>query len=153
MKIIGFNINKILIERKNPIKGRLEIKSNLDIKDIQEEKVPIFDKQLSLKFDFSFTVDYNPNIAKIEVNGSVITLEEKLEFEEILKDWKKKKFPSKLKIPLFNFILNKCNIKVIPLEEEMGLPLHIPFPKLRPEPERTNKSTKSTISGPANYTG
>jgi len=139
MKIIGFNISKILIERENPIKGKLEIKSGLDIADIKKEEVPISEKP-GLKFDFSYKVDYNPNIAKLEIKGSLITLDDDNESKEILEAWKKKKYEHKSKVPIFNFIMSKCNIKAIQLEDEMGLPIHIPLPKLR-----NNK--------PASYTG
>jgi len=143
MKIIGFNISKISIERKNPIKGKLELKSGLDIENIEKDEVPISPNP-ALKFDFAFKIDYNPNIAKIEIKGSVITLDDKDEGKDILKAWKKKKFDHPSKIPLFNFIMGKCNIKAIQLEDDLGLPLHIPMPKLRPKTENSN---------PANYTG
>jgi len=143
MKIIGFSIHKISVERKNPIKGKLKIKSNLNIDDIIKEKVPISTNE-ALKFDFSYNINYEPNIAKIEIKGSVIALDDKNESEEILKEWKKKKYTHNSKIALFNFIMNKCNIKAIQFEDEVGLPLHIQMPKLRP---------KSNSENPATYTG
>ncbi len=141
MKIIGFNIYKIVIERKNPVKDQAEIKSDLSIEDIKEEEIPISDKK-SLKIDFSFGVDYRPDIARLEMKGSVLALEEKGEFKDILKDWKKKKLSAEFKIPLFNFILSKCNVKAIGLEDEMGLPIHIPFPQLSAERKAAAKEDK-----------
>ena len=55
---------------------------------------------------------------------------------------KKKKFTHAMKIPLFNFIMNKCNIKAIQYEDELGLPIHVQMPKL-----------KAKSNNPANYTG
>ena len=141
MKIIGFNLHKLSIERKNALKGKLNIKSKLDIEDIRQEIVPI-SKSPALKFDFAYSITYEPNVAKTDIKGSVIALDDKNEAESILKEWKSKKFSNQLKVPLFNFILSKCNLKALKLEDELGLPLHIPFPKLRPRPD-----------GPANYTG
>jgi hypothetical protein len=143
MKIIGFNISKILVERKSPIKGKLEIKSGLDIENIEKDEVPISPTP-ALKFDFSYKLDYNPNIAKIEIKGSIVTLDDKDESKDILKKWKKKKFDHASKIPLFNFIMSKCNIKAIQLEDDLGLPLHIPMPKLKAQSDNNN---------PANYAG
>ena len=60
------------------------------------------------------------------------------------KDWKKKKFNHPVKLPLFNFIMEKCNLKALQLEEEVSLPFHIPMPKLAPAPNQEN---------PANYAG
>ena len=51
--------------------------------------------------------------------------------KEILKQWKNKKISEDFKIPLFNLILRKSNVKTLELEEEMGLPLHIPLPHLK----------------------
>ena len=36
MKILGMNISKINASRKNPIKGQLNIKSDIDIKNIEK---------------------------------------------------------------------------------------------------------------------
>ena len=146
MKIIGFNITKILAERKNPIKGKLEVKSNVDIKDISKESVPISDNE-ALKFEFEFTINYNPKFADIIIAGSVLALDDEDDSKEILKQWKKRKFEHKLKLPLFNFIMEKCNLKAFQLEEELSLPLHIPLPKLRPQQDQ--ESNKN----PANYAG
>jgi len=44
-----------------------------------------------------------------------------------------------MRVPLFNFIMNKCNIKALYLEDEMGLPLHIPLPKISTEQETSEK--------------
>jgi hypothetical protein len=151
MRIIGFNIKKLSAERKNPVKGNLEIKSGLNIDDIQKEEVNISDKN-SLRFDFTFTIDYTPDIGKIEIKGSVIALDEKEESKEILKDWKKKKFNHPIKLGLFNFIMEKCNLKALQLEEEISIPFHIPFPKLAPA-QNQNQQQAGKNENPANYAG
>jgi hypothetical protein len=154
MKIISFILNKVLIERKNPIKGKLEIKSGLHIADITKESNPLSDKD-SLRFDFIFTVGYTPDIAQIEIKGSLITLDEKDESKEILKDWKDKKIQESIRLPIINFIMEKCTIKAIELEEEMGLPIHLPMPKLslKPTEEKEGKSKKEKEKNLANYAG
>ena len=134
MKIIGFSLKKISVERKNPIKGKLEIKTGLNIENIIKEEVPISDSP-ALKFDFNYNINYEPNLAKLEIKGSIITLDDKSESEEILKEWKNKKFSHSSKLAIFNFILSKCNIKAIQLEDEIGLPFHIEMPKLKPKKE------------------
>jgi len=144
MKIIGFNLNKVSIEKTSIAKGKLEIKSGLDIQDITKEEINISNTN-TIKFDFKYTVDYNPNIAKIDLRGFVIILDDKNEGKEILQDWKKKKFNHPVKLPLFNFIMGKCNIKALQLEDELGLPLHIPLPKLQATPKGSENK--------ANYAG
>jgi len=145
MKIIGFTINKIQAERKNPVKDKLEIKSGLNIEDITKETVDI-SKNSAIKFDFTYSVDYTPDVAEIKIKGSVIAIDEKDESKDLLKEWKKKKFNSPLKIPLFNFIMDKCTIKSLELEEQLGIPFHIPLPRLTAA-ETQNPETR------ANYTG
>ncbi len=151
MRIIGFSLEKVLAERKNPIKGKVEVKSNIDIKNIQKQEVAI-SKSPGLKFDFDFTIDYEPKFANVIISGSVIALDEKEESAEILKEWKKKKFVHPVKLALFNFIMDKCNLKALQLEDDLSLPMHIPLPKLRvQQPQQTDG--QGGQSGPANYAG
>ena len=144
MQILGLTFDKISIEMKNPLKGKLELKSNLKVEDITEQKLNISDKP-ALKFDFSFSVNYDPNIAVVNLKGSLVALDNKNESKEILKEWKDKKFNHPSKIAILNQIMNKCNIKAIQLEDEFNLPLHINLPKIKPASQKS--------SGPANYTG
>ena len=59
---------------------------------------------------------------------------EKEELKEFLKFWKENKLPEGHKIPLFNFIMSKCNIKALTLEDELALPYHITtLPRFVPE--------------------
>ncbi len=144
MRIIGFTINKILAERKTPMKDKVEIKSGLNIDDISKEEVDI-SKSPAVKFDFTYSIDYAPNVAEIKIKGSVIAIDEKDDSKDILKEWKKKKFNSPMKVPLFNFIMDKCAIKSLELEEQLGLPFHIPLPKLTPvQPQNPETSAKYT---------
>jgi hypothetical protein len=141
MRIIGFNFSKIDAERKNPIKGKLEIKSNLEIVSIEKEELELAKNQLALKFNFKFSVRYEPEFANINLEGfTLVSLEEK-KAGEIVKHWKKKKIPEEIKIPLFNFILSKSSIRALQLEEEFGLPPHIPFPKINPQKENSTNYT------------
>jgi len=129
---------KIGIERKEQIEKELKISQNIDIKEIEKEKVPVSNDE-ALKVTFNFTIDYSKDSAKIEFVGNLIILPEKEETKKILKSWKDKKFTDEFRIPLFNFIMSKCNIKALALEDEMGLPFHIPMPRLSPEQQNPNK--------------
>lgn len=131
MRIIGFNLLKTSIERKEKFNDRPKITQNIDIKDIVREKIPISDQE-ALKIKFTFTIDYSKDIAKLEFLGNIITLPDEEEIKEILKEWKNKKIPENIRVGLFNFIMSKCNVKAIQLEDEMGLPLHVPLPRLKP---------------------
>jgi hypothetical protein len=143
MNIIGFNFNKISIERKDAAKGELKVSNKLEISNITKEEISI-SKDGALKVDFEYIIEYEPKVAVIELKGHLLVLAEEKDSKEILKEWKeKKKFTHVSKIALLNFILDKCLLKALVLEEELGLPKHMPFPKLtteNPKPVTENKA-------------
>ncbi len=132
MKIIGFNLLKVSIERKEKLEGELKIDQNIDIKDVVKEKVPISTKE-ALRVKFGFVINYSNNSAKVEFEGFLILLPEDNEMKEFLDAWKDKQIYEKAKMPLFNFIMTKCNVKALSLEDDLSLPIHLPMPRLNPE--------------------
>lgn len=131
MQIIGFNLTKVLVERKEKLEGKLEVKQNIDISDVSKEKIP-FSEGEAVKITFNFTVTYDPDFAKLDLQGYLIVIVDKEESKKFLKSWKDKKLPDGVKVSLFNFIMNKCNIKALNLEDELNLPLHVPMPRINP---------------------
>jgi hypothetical protein len=153
MKIIGFSIKRILAEVKENQKTSLEVISNLNLEDLKESKIE-HTKQQSIIISFNFYVDYKPNVAKIEFKGRLILLDDENKTSEIIKAWKQKKLPEEIKLPILNYILEKCNIKSLGLEEELGLPLHIPLPKLSTRKIQENpEKIESEGKKPASYAG
>ncbi|MBM3246973.1 hypothetical protein FJZ17_00305 [Candidatus Pacearchaeota archaeon] len=156
MKIIGLVFEKISIEKKNAIKEKTEIKSGLSITDIKKEENNLSDKD-ALRFDFSYEVDYSPEIAKVELKGSIITIDDKGESKEIFKSWKEKKVEDKIRIPLFNFIMEKCNVKALALEDDLGMPFHMPMPRIgvraQTQDNKDEKNKNNKEKNPANYAG
>ena len=132
MRIIGFNLTRILVEKQEKPGDKIKVDQNINIKDIFEEKIPI-SKDKALKINFSLIINYSDNYAKIEFEGSILILPEKEELKEFLDSWKDKKIPKDQRVHLFNFIMNKCNIKALYLEDEMALPYHIPMPRITQE--------------------
>ena len=132
MRIIGFNLTKILAERQEEDGQGIRVDQNINIKDIKEEKNPITNNK-ALKIKFTLTVTYSKDFGKIEFEGSIMTLPDEGEFKSIMDSWKDKKIPENMKFGIFNFIMNKCNVKALHLEDEMGMPLHIPMPRLSKE--------------------
>lgn len=127
------NITKISGERKNIIKGKIDVKQNIDIKDIEKQDIAISDKP-GLKVEFEYSIKYEPKVADVEIKGSILVLDDKNESKDILKDWKKKKINPIFKIPVYNYIIEKVSLKAINMEDELALPLHQPFPKIAPKP-------------------
>lgn len=135
MRIIGFNLTKILVEKQEKFGEKLQVNQNINIKNIFEEKIPITENK-ALKIAFNLSITYSENFAKMEFEGTILVLPEKDEFKKILESWKNKNIPETLRVPIFNFIMDKCNIKALYFEDELGLPFHMPMPKLTLEPKK-----------------
>ena len=132
MRIIGFNLSKISAERKEKKVEKIQLSQNINIKDVIKEKIPISESE-ALSIKFTFTIDYSEDFANVEFGGIVLILPEKDELKTFLKSWKDKKIPDEFRTPLFNFIMSKCNIKALNLEEELSIPHHIPMPYINPQ--------------------
>ena len=72
MSIVGFNFEKIMVEKKNKVSSNLKIKSNLSIVDIEKENLNLTSAGDVLKFNFEYGVDYEPEIGKIVLNGNLL---------------------------------------------------------------------------------
>ncbi|MBU3907103.1 MAG: hypothetical protein KKA64_02525 [Nanoarchaeota archaeon] len=135
MRLIGFNFNKISIEKKaEELSSDLKIKSNLDVLSIEKIDIGLSkEKEESLLVKFSYIINYDPNIAVIDLNGLIIiSLDSKIA-KDLLQKWKKKTIPEEIRVSLFNIILRKVNVKALELEDEMNLPLHVPLPRIKGE--------------------
>jgi len=143
MRIIGFNFTKVLAEKALGFSAGSEISTNIEFKNIEKEESDLTKESSEvIKLSFEFKVEYNKKETKenkeknakngeIILDGIIILLASKDEAKTIFKDWEKKELQPSFKIPIFNFILNKCSIRALQLEEELGLPMHIPMPKLK----------------------
>ena len=138
MKFIGFNFNKISVERLSNKLEKIKINTKIDISKIEPLKTDIFDKKEEIiSVGFTYNIDYVPDFAKIELAGDVLISAESKTTKKILKDWKDKKMDEDFRTFLFNIILRKSNLKALQLEDEMNLPIHLPFPSLKREENKT----------------
>jgi hypothetical protein len=134
MTIVGFNFTKLEAEKREPVKGKININNNVSIKDVEEKKIALAnDKQKVLSFTFEFIAKYDPNVGSIKFTGDVLFMEESKKAKELLDGWKKdKKLPKEIMPGILNTVLNKCNIQALILSEQINLPPPIPLPKLQP---------------------
>lgn len=130
MRVLSFNFGQISGEKKSEIINKIQISSNIDIKSVTAEKVELIKEDSVIKVDYSFKIDYNENIANIMFSGNVFLTVDKEKSKEILSQWKNKKMPEDFRIFLFNFILAKCSIKAMQIEEDLNLPIHMPLPRV-----------------------
>ena len=146
--IIGLNFTKVLIE-KNSHKDKqkvTKIGAKTEILSIEEEKIEIPDKK-AFRANFSFLISYEPNLAKILIEGSLLYLDNPEKISEMIHSWKKKSFPQEMRIELLNYILSKCNIRALALEDDFNLPPHIPMPKFQPKPNQPSSKNSKEVSG------
>jgi len=134
MRLVGFDFKKISIERFKDQVENLKFNTKVDISAVDTIKSDIFrSKEELLKIEFIYSVMYEPEFAKVELTGNIILAVEPRIAREVLKGWKDKQTSEEFRIFMFNIILRKSNIKALQLEDELGLPLHIPLPSLSKE--------------------
>lgn len=139
MKLIGFNFQKIEAERKKEVLSNVRITTNIEILSIEKTKADILSiKEDLFNIQFRYSLNYEPDTAKIILEGNLVLIVDSVLSKEITEEWKKKKIPSGFNVTLLNLILRKAGIKAVSIEEDLGLPTHIPFPSLK-EKEQPNK--------------
>ena len=135
MGIIGFNFNKILAEKSEQVKGKINISNNVNISSIDKVDMGIKD-QTGLKFSFVFNSTYEPKMGKIAIEGDVVYLGKKDETKKILDEWKKnKKVTPDVMEKILNTVLAKCNVEALILSRDINLPPPLQLPKVAAKKE------------------
>ena len=133
MTIIGFNFTKIDAEKKELVKGKININNNVSIKEVEEKDLSLGNqKQKVLNFTFEFISKYDPDIGSIRLICEVLFMDDSKNVKEILDGWKKdKRLPKETMTNILNTILSKCNVEALILSERINLPPPIPLPKVQ----------------------
>ena len=133
---MGFNFDKISIEKKaDSLKG-INISTKIDITNMEILESEIVKNEKLVKIQFNYEVLYNPSIAEVSIGGSILFAFDEEKAKEVVKSWKDKKMTEDFRISLFNFILRKSNVKALELEDQIGLPLHIPLPSVQKQKKK-----------------
>jgi hypothetical protein len=135
MTVIGFSFTKMLAEKKESTKGKVNISNNVSVTDVKDSKITLGTaKQPGLEFVFQFNSKFEPDLGTIELLGNVIYMEKAEKVKEILDSWKKdKKIPPDVLSDIYNTVLAKCNIEALILSRDINLPPPIPLPKVNPK--------------------
>lgn len=152
MKILGFSFRKISIEKHSDSFKELKINTNLDVLELKKVDTDFLkEKEEAFNVKFKYVLDYEPKIAKIEFEGGILISVELEKAKEIIEKWKDKKIVDEIKIPLFNLIMRKSNIRALQLQDEMNLPSHIRLPSLKKSDEEKteNSDTKPNQNIPS----
>ena len=82
-----------------------------------------------LSFNFEYSLNYEPQVGKIFLEGNVLFMEDPKKVKEIITSWEKdKKIPDEIGPSILNTILAKCNIKSLTMSQELNLPPHMRLP-------------------------
>ena len=139
MPIVGFNYNKIDVEKKElSLKDKsknMQVKSNVNINEVKEQKLPTGkEKNEGLRIDFTFTLQYDPDLGHINLQGFIFYLDDAKVMKTIYKEWEKdKQLPQEVMGEIINMVLLKSNIKALYLSQEVNLPPHIQMPRVVPK--------------------
>lgn len=138
MRIIGFNFTKVSAERFLGKAMGADRSTNIEFQNIEKEDNRIAkDDSEMLKVSFKFSVIYgekdkkDSSSAEVVLSGFIILMANKEESKDLQEAWKKKELSASFRVPIFNFILKKCSIRALQLEDELNLPLHVPMPQLK----------------------
>jgi len=142
--IVNFTLDKISVDKRSPVKGTIEAKNSIKFLDISEQPLPEgLNKQFLLSFKFEYKIEYMPNIASTEIIGHIHFMTNKNTKDKILEDWDKhSKIEPVLSGQLVNYIFSKCGVMALSLSNHVGLPPHIPLPKIMLK-SKSEESTKT----------
>ena len=122
-KLIDSKFTKINAERNPEFNGKLEIKTNIRIQNIEKIK----ESKEIVKIKYVFDIEYL-NLGKILIEGIIFLSLNNKKTKELIKSQEEKKFDTPEHTLITNLIIQKASIKAFELEEELGLPIHIRFP-------------------------
>lgn len=149
MQVLGFNFTKISAERFPDYKPGSSINTNIEFTNIEKEEISVLKDLEAVKISYTFSVTYSKTENKKEnkegeiiFEGNIIMSATKEETKEITKLWKKKEISNQFKVPIFNIILRRCSLKAAQLEDDIGLPIHLPLPKIELKIEKKDQPTK-----------
>ncbi len=129
MTVIGFNFTKIHAQKHNALKGQITI--NRTCKPTSVEEIDISAGQKGLRYEFIFGVEYEPKIAELQLEGSIIELVSDEERTTVMSAWtEKKQIPAKSIERVLNNILDRCHVEAIIISKELNIPPPIKLPSV-----------------------
>ena len=133
MAIAGFGFTKINVEKKETVKGKINIKNNVGIVNLETTEVPFGNaKQKVLKFTFEYKTIYEPDIGSMVFEGNLLDIQDEKTIKQVMDVWKKeKKIDNKILEPVINSLLGRCNVESLILSREVNLPPPVPLPKVQ----------------------
>ena len=93
--------------------------------------------QKALKYDFTFSVSYDPEVAEIEFEGNIAEIIPQEQHKEIIELFEKeKKFPPKAFERVLNQLLDRCHVQALIMAKELGIPAPFKLPGVKVEEKK-----------------
>jgi len=143
MQIIGFNFTKMHGEKSPDFKS-CGMNTHVEFIDMEKDTVPFDEKLTALKASFKYILEYGDDLqekkkakilGEISFEGNIILSVTEEESKQLIKSWKKQKLSPDSLLPLYNFILKKCSLRSVVLQEDLNLPTHLNIPQLKKQPK------------------
>jgi len=130
MGIISINYNKLSVSKTGNTSQKLSINTVPKIIDVKEGNLNAFGtKSDILNIKFSFTSTFDPDVAKLEIEGIIIYTGK--DNKNIVNEWKKSKsIPKDEHVEIINYLFKTAGIKALYLSEMASIPPVIALPKL-----------------------
>jgi hypothetical protein len=139
MAIVGFEYSKMNLEKSGKSSTNLKVSNNIKLNKIEESQVKLGENSKVLKIEFTFEINYEPDIAHIIFDGFILDALSEEVAKKVLESWKEtKKLSPEYTNYLLNGIYNKCTIDGIYFSNKMNLPTPIPLPKLNVSKAKQN---------------
>lgn len=131
MKILGFNYTKISAERLEKLEKTEKVSQKLNFTNVDKEDSQLMKDSSILRVTFSYELIYEPNNVKILLEGFIFVHSDVETVKKAIQSWKKKKeVPEEIHFAILRTTLNKCGLKALNLEEELGIPPHMKLVKV-----------------------
>lgn len=144
MTILSFGFNKINVEKKTKKNsGSLKIKQGMNISSVKGSDMVKDSKQKAYVIKFTFQTIYEPDFAKIDLEGELILLVNDKISKELDASWKKNKsLPKSVAVTVFNRILHTSNVESLLLSREVNLPPPMKMPNVNVKEAPAKKKAK-----------
>ena len=135
MPIIGLGFSSLEASKEDgQIDGEVKVNSMPAITNVKELTVPNLTKK-ALSIEFEFSTKYNPDFARIAINGSIMYMADSN--KPVLDEWKKnKRLPEKMSLEVLNYLFRRCLLKASLLAEDLQLPPPMPMPRISPKKDK-----------------
>ena len=105
--------------------------AGINLTEVSKDKIKVFKDKDNLRICFDYHLEYTPKLATINMSGVLLFAVDSSKSDQIISSFKKnKKLDKELQILIYNIIFQKCNIKALQLEEQIGLPPHLQMPRI-----------------------